>query len=490
MTIRANQLSNQALIMQQLQAAKTRVAKIQQENTNQTKNPPNTPQANNSQTSNNFEALNQTALMNLSDHKNLTAKLQTAQNEVQVHERLLGEFKASPTKQKPENKELKGNPVYEKLPDNIKNRTDVAQLVNSVPEEALLDPDKAVQSLVDQSLMGNKAAYQKLNEYSKTPFDQLQESASKGMETVVNSADGKPKVLEMVASVPTDKAGEAAAKLMNLAHKNPRAQKGIEKLIANGSVNFSKTANRAKEIDPGQAAKSINTLMAGGKLSKSDKKGAIDVLGQIAKESPTGAGSKDAAIGLTRAVKNESMDIAKTAAAALKDATLNGNTNAMDGLQKLSKCDDPSRAALALNQLGEIAKTGSGSSGEAMQTIKSTAQDPTANGKTRNLAVNLLGNIANTGGANGKEAVQTMSNIASNKSNPANAIAFNEIGKMNDSTLGINPTSSSKNIKKTQNLSDTETFKKVMATQNQLNAFAQQPTSFMNKLAMNFAPAV
>ena len=159
----------------------------------------------------------------------------------------------------------------------------------------------------------------------------------------------------------------------------------------------------------------------------------------------------------------------------------------MDGLQKISKDKDPSRAALALNQLGEIAKTGSSNSGEALQTIKSTAQDPAANGKTRNLAVNLLGNIANAGGANSKEAVQTISNIATNKSNPANALAFNEVGKMNDSTLGINPTSSPKNTKDNYNLSDTETFKKVMSAQKQLNAFSQQPLSFMNKMAMNFS---
>ena len=473
--------------MQQLQAAKTRVDKINQENNIQPDNLQSNPQENKQQTSNNFQALNQTALRNLSDHKNLTDKLQTAQDKVQVHEKLLSELKSSPEKQSPENKELKGNNVFEKLPDKIKNRSDVAQLVNSVPQEALLDPDKAVDSLVDQSLMGNKAAYQKLDQYSRTPFDELQNKASKGMETVVDNADGKPKVLEMIASVPSDKAGEAAAKLMNLAHKNPNAKKGIEKLISNGTVNFSETANRAKELDPGQAAKSITTLMSSGALSKSNKKGAIDVLGQIAKESPTGAGSKDASIGLTKAVKNESMDIAKNAAVALKDASLNGNASAMDGLQKISKDKDPSRAALALDQLGEIAKTGSSNSGEAMQTIKSTAQDPTANGKTRNLAVNLLGNIANTGGANGKEAVQTISKIATNKSNPANALAFNEVGKMNDSTLGIKPTNSQKNTKDNYNLSDTETFKKVMSAQKQLNAFSQQPLSFMNKMAMNFS---
>ncbi|MGD9580237.1 MAG: hypothetical protein AB7V50_02600, partial [Vampirovibrionia bacterium] len=213
-----------------------------------------------------------------------------------------------------------------------------------------------------------------------------------------------------------------------------------------------------------------------------------EVLGQIAKESPTGAGSKDASIGLARAVKNEPMDIAKQAATQLKDATLNGNSYALNGLEKLSKCDDPARANLALNQLGEIAQTGSANSGAALNTVKTSAQDPTANAKTRNHAVNLLSNVANSGGANGKEAVKTMSNIAVNKSNPANHIAFNEIGKMNDSTLGIKPNNPSQNKNKSQNLSDSETYKKVMMTQQQLNSFGQQPLNFMNKLTMNFAP--
>ncbi|MGD9579787.1 MAG: hypothetical protein AB7V50_00300, partial [Vampirovibrionia bacterium] len=276
MTIRANQLTNQALIMQQLQAARNRVAKIESQQTdNKTEvksaghdNKSNDKTANNEQ--NQFDTLNSQAANNIHDHKNLVNNLKQAKNEVNVHQSLLDQIKGSKGEQNTQNEDLKDNPTFQKLSDDLKQRSDVKSLINSVPQEALIDPDKAVQSLVGQALMGNKKAYEKLDEYSRTPFDKLQEKASKGIESVVNGADGKPLVLEVIASVPTDKSNEAAAKLLNLAHKNPRAVNSMEKLLAKGDINFTKTAQRAKELDPGQAAKSINRLMINGSLSKTD----------------------------------------------------------------------------------------------------------------------------------------------------------------------------------------------------------------------------
>jgi hypothetical protein len=506
------------MIMQQLKAAQNRVQQLQQQistqnNPEQTK-PQELQQQNNQQTPGNFEALNHAAAMNIYNHKELSttqqqgalehlqpkdnkekkphlvSQLEKAKGDVQTQEKLLGDVQSTPDNNNPELAKLKENPIFAKLPNDLKARPDVAQLVNNVEEEALLDPDKAVQALVDQALMGNKKAYMKLNEYSKNPYEKLQENAGKGMEKVISGAEGRPKVLEMIAGTPTEKANDAAAKLMNLSDRNPRAKQGFESLLRKGAINFTKVANQAKNLDPGHAAKSINQLMINGNLSKADRKGAVGILGQIAKESATGAAGQDAARGLTRAVKSDSLDIAKNAAIELKEATLHGNSDALTGLKKLSKCDDPSRASLALTQLGEVAMSGTSSSVEALSTIKKVAQDPGTNGKVRAKAVDTLGKVAGQGGANGKEAVDTISNIAVNKSNPANGHAFNLIGKMNDSTLNIKPNTGVQNPKDKSNLSDTETYQKVMATQQQMNTMSQQPTGFLNKFALQLMPAV
>ena len=519
MTVRFNHANNQAQILQQLKAAQSRVETLQQQQVQQQKpDEQQNLQANahqqQQQTYSSFNALNHAATMNLYDHKELSkeqrenalntvkptennkkdstlsTELAQEKSKVTTHERQLTEIQGQPKDTNPEIAELKNNPIYEKLPDDVKSRADVAQLINNVDSEALLDPDQAVNSLVDQALMGNKKAFMKLDEYSKNPYDKLQESSGKGIEKVIAGADGRPKILEMIAGTSTEKAGDAAAKLMNLSDRNPRAQQGTERLLRQGAINFTKTATEAVKQDPGHAAKSINTLMQRGNLSKSDRKSAVNVLGQIAKESPTGAAGQDAARGLTKAVKNEPLDIAKSAAIELKEATLSGNDNAMHGLKALSKCDDPSRAALALTQLGEVAMSGSSNATEGLTAVKSVAEDPTSNSKVRNQAVGILGNIANSGGANGKEAVQTISDIAVNKSNPSSGTAFNEIGKMNNATLGITTPTANKDIKENSNLSDTDTYKKVMATQQQINTLSSQPSSFLNKFAMQFMQAV
>lgn len=504
--------------MQQLKAAQNRVQQLQQQistqNTPEPTKPQELQQQNNPQNTGNFDALNHVAAMNIYNHKelsttqqqgalellqpqdaknkksNLVSELEKANSDVQTQEKLLGEVQPSTGNKNPELDKLKQNPLFEKLPNELKSRPDVGQLISEVGEEALLDPEKAVQSLVDQALMGNKKAFEKLNEYSKNPYDKLQESAGKGMEKVISGAENRPKILEMIAGTPTEKSNEAAAKLMNLSDRNPRAQQSFEGLLQKGAINFTKVASQAKDMDPGHAAKSINQLMIRGNLSKEDRKGAVNILGQIAKESPTGAAGQDAAKGLTRAVKSDSMDVAKGAANELKEATLSGNQDALSGLQKLSKCDDPSRAALALTQLGEVAMSGTSGSVEALTTITKVAQDPGTNGNVRSHAVDTLGKVAEKGGVNGKEAIDTISNISVNKSNPANAHAFNLVGKMNDSTLGIKPNTDVQNPKDKSNLSDTETYKKVMATQQQMNALSQQPTGFFNKLALQFMPAV
>lgn len=516
MTVRLNHGQNQAFILQQLKAAQNRVATLTQEvqQTNpqeqsRTKETQNNQQQT-QQSGKEFDALNHAAAMNVYGNNNLSStqkeqalshlqpkadkdskqgELREAKTEVTQHQKSLSGIQQNPATQNPQLEALKDNPIFEKLPAEIKNRPDAAQLVQNVEQEALLSPESAVQALVDAALQGDKKAYMKLDEYAKNPYEKLQQNAQKGMEKVVSGAEGRPKVLEMIAGTSTEKAQEASAKLLNLANRNPRAQQGIERLVRKGAVNFTKTAQMAKDQDPGNAAQSINTMLIRGNLSKADRKGAVGILGQIATESPTGAGSKDAAKGLTRAVKSEPLDVAKTAAVQLKEATMSGNSHALNGLQMLSKCDDPSRAALALTQLGEVAQSGTSNSVEALQSIKSVAEAPDTNGKLRNQAVELLGNVAQSGGANGKEAVETVSNIATNKSNPANATAFNTIGKLNDATLGVNPSKQGRNVKKQGNLSDTETYKKIMATQQQIQTQSQQPLSFFNKLGMQFMSA-
>lgn len=504
--------------MQQMKAAQNRVQSLEQQVKTQ-----NGPELEKSQEQNqqqkqqgpgNFEALNHAAAMNVYNHRelslsqqqgaleflqpqdtknkksNLVNQLEQARGDVQTQEKLLGDIQTTPEAKNPETEKVKDNPLFEKLPEDVKKRPDVAQLMNNVEQGALLDPEKAVDALVDQAMMGNKKAFMKLHEYSKNPYDKLQENAGKGIEKVIAGAEGRPQLLEMIAETPTEKSGEAAAKLMNLSNRNPRAQQSFERLVKNGDVNFTKVATEAKNMDPGNAAGSINQLMLRGNLSKADKKGAVDILGQMAKEQPTGAAGQDAARGLTRAVKSDSIDIAQSAAVQLKDATLSGNTGALDGLQKLSKSDDPSRAALALTQLGDVAMSGGSSSVAALTTINKVAQDPGTNAKVRNQAVETLGRVAENGGANGKQATESISNIAVNKSNPASGNAFNMIGKMNDSTLGIKDSNNVQNPKDNSSLSDSGTFKKVMALQQQMNSLSQQPTGFMQKFAMQFMPAM
>jgi hypothetical protein len=434
-------------------------------------------------------AQQQNALQNLqpkqeSKNNSKLTELKEAQNEVGTQEKLLAEVKGSPESQNKQAKELKGDPEFQNLPDDLKKRADIKDLMKTVEREALLDPDKAVDSLVDQALMGNKKAFIKLSDYSKNPYDKLQDNAGKGMDKVMGGADSRPKILEMIASTPTEKAGEAAAKLLNLADKNPRAQEGIERLIKNGDVNFSKVADQAKDMDPASAASSISMLMKKGSLSKEDRKGAVGVLSNLAKESPTGAAGKVAAEGLVNAVKSEPMEIARSAADGLKDAVLNGNPHALSGLQKLAKSDDPQKSQLALSQLGEVAKTGSASSGESLQTINKVAQDPGSNGKVKSFAVETMGKVANAGGANSQEAVNNLSNIAVDKGNSANGFAFNEIGKMNNATTGN--IKAKTNPKNNMNLSDSETYQKVMATQQQMNTMAQQSPNFLQQFALNF----
>lgn len=518
LTIGLHRLNHTNTITQQLKAAQNRVEKLEQEL--QTQKPltqnnekeQNQPQLQQQQTTNNFDALNHIAAQNLQanpslqtnqqqgifdqikpdnkkdENSKLRSELATARTDVRTNEQLLANVKPADQAQDPKKAELHNNPIFHQLPQELKDRQDIGQLIPSTDSDALLNPDKAVQGLVDQALMGNKKAFTKLSEYSKNQFDLLQNLAGKGMEKVIAGAEGRPKVLEMVASTNTEKAGEAAAKLLNLADRNPRAQQGIEGLLRKGKVNFTKVANDAKNLDPGRTATSINELMKRGNLSKADRKGAVAILGQLAKESPTGTAGQDAVKGLVRAVKSEPLDIAKQAATNLGDASLNGNANAMNGLQKLAKSDDPSRAQLALSQLGKIAMSGTSNATAGLDTIKSVAQDPGANGKTRNFAVETLGKVASAGGGNTKDAVNTLSNIATNKANPSSANAFNVIGKMNNSTLGVTKTAS--NPKDNSNLSDTETYKKVMATQQQLNGFAQKTPGILNKFAMQFAPAM
>lgn len=511
MTVGLNLQNNQLSALQQLKAAQSRMEKLQQD-VQQQKATTNTdnqqqPQQQQAQLQNNFNALNQIATMNIYNNKglnveqqqnalqtvqpqdpkskntNLVSQLEEARTDVQTQEKLLTEIQSKPEGQNPEAKEAKDNPLFEKLPQELKQRKDIAQLMKQVDSEALLDPEKAVESLVNDALAGNKKAFMKLDEYSKNPFDKLQDSAGKGIEKVMAGAEGRPNILEMIASSSNERAGDAAAKLMNLSAENPRAQQGFERLVQSGAVNFTKVANDAKNMDPGKAASSINMLMMRGNLDKSDRKGAVSVLGQIASESPTGAGSSEAAKGLTKAVMSEPMDVAKQAAVELKQATLNGNENALNGLQTIAKSKDPQRAQLALSQLGEVAMSGSSNSTAGLETIKSVAQDPKTNGKTKSFAVETLGKVANAGGNNSADAAKTVSDIAVNKSNPANIFALNEVSKFNDSQTGNNQNNNKPNSL-TSNLSETDTYKKVMSLQQQINGAGQQPFNFLNMFAM------
>jgi hypothetical protein len=514
LTVRLNQINQQATILQQLRAAQNRVDKLEQE-TQQTKPRENqdqqqqeqkVAQQQNQDPNSNTNTLNHLAALNIYNNNSLSgtqqqnalqflqpqnqkngnqAELKEARSDVQTQQNLLAEVQSSPEGQNQQAKELAKDPLFQKLPQDLKGRADIQDLMKTVEPEALLDPGKAVDSLVDQALAGNKKAFIKLDEYSKNPYDKLQQNAQQGMEKVAAGAEGKPKVLEMIASTATEKSNEASAKLLNLVHQNPRAQQSFERLLRNGSVNFSKVADQAKDMDPAKTASSINTLMKRGNLSKSDQKGAVSVLSELAKQSPTGSAGQIAATGLVRAVKSSPMDIAKSAAQGLKEAVLSGNPNAMSGLQQLAKADDPSRAQLALAQLGEVAKSGASNATAGMETIKDVSQDPGANAKVRNFAVETLGKVANAGGANSQDAVNTLSNIAINKGNPASGNAFNEIGKMNNTT--VNNTGAKNTPKQTSSLSDSETYQKVMATQKQMNALSQQSPNFLQKFALNFA---
>lgn len=498
--------------MQQIKAAQNRVEKLEQlieapkpSNDNNVQQQAQEPQQ---QTANNFNALNYAAAMNIYNHKelstdqqqgalqslklqeskdknpNIITELEKTKTNLQTKEKLLAETQTMPEAGNPEAKKLKEDALFEKLPPELKARKDIGELMGQVDSEALLDPDKAVDALVNEALTGNKKAFMKLDEYSKNPFQKLQQSAAQGMEKVAAESQYSPKVLEMIAGTTSEKSNEAAVKLLNLVDKNPRAQQGFERLVKSGAINFTQVASDAKDKDPAQAASSINMLLLRGTLDKSDRKGAVGILGQIAKESPTGAGSKEAAKGLTRAVMTEPLDIAAQAISELTEATINGNADALSGLQLIAQSNNPSRSQLGLQQLGKVSMSGATGSTESLETIKKVAQSPSTDGKTRNFAVETLGKVANAGGNTGKEAVQTISNVAVNKTNPASGNAFNEIGKLNNSTIGINPTN---NNNKQPNLSDSDTYKKVMATQQQINSFGQQSPSLLNKFSMQVA---
>lgn len=502
--------------MQRLKAAQNRVDKLQkeaevQQNQNtqlQQNKAPEQPQ-----NAAAINALDHTAAMNLYNNKtlanetkesafqfvgqnnnsknnpNAVSELEKAQTDLQTNQKAIDDKKMQPENKNLQDPELKDDPIFKQLPDELKQRPDIKNLIQNVDKEALMNPEQLVSALVDQSLGGSRSAYQKLNDYSQTPYDKLQASAAKGIEKVFDGADNKPLVLEMIAATPSDKSDQAAAKLLNLSSYNPRAQQGIEKLASNGAINLTKVANNAKDLNPADTASSLNMLLMRGNLSKSDRQGAVGVLGDIAKENATGSAGSIAAKGLTKAVKSEPLDIARQAAVSLKEAATNGNDAAMSGLQKLVKSDDPSRAQLALTQLGEISMSGGTNSSAALETVKKVAESPNTNGQVRTQAVETLGKVAAQGGTNSQDAVQTMSNIAVNKSNPANATAFNEIGKLNNATVGQTQ-NTIQNPKNETNLSDSDTFKKVMALQQQMKTASQQPTGLFSKFAMQFAPAM
>lgn len=520
MTLNVNSINHQQRYFQQIKTEQVRNDRKLEENQNQqiqNQNRQIEVQQTQTQNTGNFDALRFAAVANIYNNTSLSmSQKQSGMSSIKPpnnsskekgvtssdgstkSQNLFGDSKSAINP----SEGLEDNPSFQKLPDELKSRPDIANLMQSTSIDALCNPESAVDELVGKAAMADKAAYMQLNSYSTNPYEKLQEAATLGKVKVLSEGEFKPKVFEMIASCNTDQSDTAAVKLLNMAATNPKAVEGIERLVNNGSINLTKVANQAKQEDPERTAGALGRLLDRGNLNKADQKGAVKILGDIAKESPTSGAGATAAKALTRAVKKQPMEIAKDAALNLREAAQSGNPHALFGLETLMKDTDPNKQMLAVENLGEIAKSGSSASGRAMESIKKSAQDPKTNSKVRNMAVETMGDIANSGGVNSKDAVQTISDIAVNKGNPANGTAFNVIGKMNDSVLGINnqteKTDNAEKNEKTQaqpykqkqnpkqqqtNLSDMSTYKKVMSLQKQLNTLNQQPAALLRMFA-------
>lgn len=278
---------------------------------------------------------------------------------------------------------------------------------------------------------GDAEAFKMIIDYLQGKFPPYLESmdlsdvsleAGKALEQLIKDSPEYPALLGMIISSNRLNGSEhseltdAPAKLMNKSSQSQEAMQIFKKLLNKGTIRLEDFAERAVDLDPGNAIKAL-TKLAIGSGDKSQALTAVKILSKVAEQrSGTNAGSK-AAKGLKKVIKvHGNQQIIDAAFDGLKRASSAGNGEALKSIKDLAK--DPTisknKAFKAVDVLKELASSGSNAGGTATDFLIDIATDKKVSTKVRFKSIDSLGEVAGAGNANSKKAADGLLKIARN----------------------------------------------------------------------------